>query len=58
MKKFFILSALALLLTTAMQAQQLLTPSFGFSHKKTSYVTLTDGTVITGTLKDVDRKRD
>ena len=57
MKKMFLLGALALLLTTAMQAQQLLTPSFGFSHKKTSYVTLTDGTVITGTLKDVDRKK-
>ena len=40
-----------------MQAQQLLSPSFGFSHKKTSYVTLTDGTVISGTLKDVDRKK-
>lgn len=57
MKRIFLFSALALLLTVAAQAQQLLTPSFGFSHKKTSYVTLTDGTVITGTLKDVDRKK-
>lgn len=57
MKRLFLFSALALLLTTAMQAQKLLSPSFGFSHKKTSYVTLKDGTVITGTLKDLDRKK-
>lgn len=57
MKRLFLFGAFALLLTTAMEAQQLLSPSFGFSHKKTSYVTLTDGTVITGTLKDVKRKK-
>ncbi len=57
MKKMFLLGALALLLTTAMQAQQLLTPSSAFSHKKTSYVTLMDGTVITGNLKDLDYKK-
>lgn len=57
MKRLFLLSALALVLTTALQSQQLLSPSFAFSHKKTSYVTLTDGTVITGRLKDIDRKK-
>jgi|TARA_B110000259_G_scaffold172414_1_gene204819 hypothetical protein len=41
-----------------LNSQQLLTPSFGFSHKKTSYITLTDGTEINGTIKDIDRKKD
>tara|TARA_B110000879_G_scaffold85945_1_gene118642 strand:- start:214 stop:564 length:351 start_codon:yes stop_codon:yes gene_type:complete len=40
-----------------LNSQQLLTPSFGFSHKKTSYITLTDGTEINGTIKDIDRKK-
>lgn len=57
MKRMILLSVMALFLTTLLHAQQLLSPSFGFSHKKTSYVTLTDGTVITGTLKDIDRKK-
>ena len=39
------------------RAQQLLTPSIGFSHKKTSYITLIDGTEITGSIKDIDRKK-
>lgn len=28
-----------------------------FSHKKTSYITLTDGTELEGTIKDIDRKK-
>ena len=36
--------------------QSLLTPSNSFSHKKTSYVTLKDGTEIKGTIEDIDRK--
>ena len=57
MKKQFILTLIIFCGAFSIKAQQLLTPSFGFSHKKTSYVTLMDGTVITGTLKDVDRKK-
>ncbi len=45
------------LITVALKSQDLLSPSHGFSHKKTSYITLTDGTQITGTLKDIDRKK-
>ena len=38
-------------------AQDLLSPSYGFSHKKTSYITLMDGTEIKGTIKDLDREK-
>ncbi|MFK7908141.1 MAG: hypothetical protein AB8B69_23625 [Chitinophagales bacterium] len=34
-----------------------MTPSLTFSHKKTSYITLMDGTKIKGTIKDIDRKK-
>jgi hypothetical protein len=57
MKKTFFIAFLILCIATVLPAQQFLTPSFGFSHKKTSYVILTDGSEITGTLKDVDRKK-
>lgn len=39
------------------QAQDFLTPTFRFSDKKPSYITLVDGTVIKGELKDLDRKK-
>lgn len=48
---------MCLLITCTMSAQQLLTPSFVFSHKKTSYVTLTNGKEIQGNIKDIDRKK-
>jgi hypothetical protein len=57
MKKITFLLLLSLFMAQGIFAQQLLSPSTGFSHKKTSYVTLKDGTVITGTLKDIDRKK-
>jgi len=38
-------------------AQEFLTPSYTFSHKKTSYVTLKDGTEKKGTLSDIDIKK-
>ena len=38
-------------------AQELLSPSFSFSHKKTAYITLLDGTEIKGNIKDIDRKK-
>jgi len=39
------------------QAQELLTPSLTYSHKKPSYITLKNGTEIEGTIKDLDRKK-
>lgn len=38
-------------------AQQLLSPSYSYSKKKTSYITLTDGTEIQGTIRDIDREK-
>lgn len=38
-------------------AQSLISPSYGFSHSKTAYITLADGTEINGTIKDIDRDK-
>ncbi|SMG09344.1 hypothetical protein SAMN05661096_00201 [Marivirga sericea] len=57
MIKKLTLSFLALTLVFQVCGQELLSPSFTYSHKKTSYVTLKDGSEITGTLKDLDRKK-
>lgn len=38
-------------------AQDLVNPSYGFSHKKTAYITLADGTEISGIIKDIDRDK-
>ena len=57
MYKTKFLFILFLLSASTFHAQQLLSPSHSYSHKKTSYVTLKDGTVITGTLKDLDYKK-
>lgn len=38
-------------------AQQFLTPAWTFSHKKTSYITMKDGSTVEGTIKDLDRKK-
>lgn len=43
--------------TLSVTGQELLTPSHSFSHKKTAYITLMDGTEIKGTVKDIDRKK-
>lgn len=51
----FVLVAVAT--TTQLTAQDLLSPTFTYSHKKTSYITLKDGTEVTGTIKDLDRKK-
>ncbi len=40
-----------------MNAQELLSPSLSFSHKKISYITLKDGTELKGNIKDIDRKK-
>ncbi|WP_431242994.1 hypothetical protein ACQ9BO_25575 [Flavobacterium sp. P21] len=42
---------------TAMKAQDLIAPSYGFSHSKTAYITLVDGTEISGTIRDIDRDK-
>ena len=56
MKKLSVL-AILFALVSSLQSQELLSPSFTFSKKKTSYITLGDGTEINGTLKDIDRKK-
>ncbi len=37
--------------------QTFVSPADGFSHKKTTYVTMDDGTQYVGTIKDLDRKK-
>jgi len=39
------------------QIPGLMNPTYQFSKKKVSYITLTDGTEITGNVKDFDRKK-
>ena len=55
-KKLVFLMLFAITITSV-DAQQLLTPSFTYSHKKPSFITLTDGKVIKGIIDDVDRKK-
>lgn len=57
MIKKFLLIALTVFCIAEVSAQQLLSPSFTFSHKKTAYLTLVDGTELEGIIKDVDRKK-
>ena len=52
-KPFFVLAFLFAIST--MTAQELVAPSYGFSHSETAYITLADGTEINGTIKDIDR---
>ena len=46
-----------ILIFQSLNGQQLLSPSYTFSRNKTSYITLTDGSEINGTIKDIDRKK-
>ena len=46
-----------LLIACSLSAQEFASPSFSFSHKKPAYVTLNDGTVLEGEIKDLDRKK-
>lgn len=48
---------MALFLIINVNAQQLLTPSFTYSHKKTSYITMKDRTELAGTLSKLSRKK-
>lgn len=57
MKKQALLLVATFLFSVGMQAQELLSPSGTFSHKKTCYLTLVDGTEVTGTIKDLDREK-
>lgn len=41
----------------AAAAQSFVSPADAFSHKKTTYVTLDDGTQLVGTIRDLDRKK-
>lgn len=56
LKKISVLTLLVAMIFQA-NAQELLSPSFTYSHKKTSHITLKDGTELTGTIKDIDRKK-
>ena len=56
MKKITAIIAFTMLISAA-NAQDLLTPTFSFSHKKTAYITLLDGTEISGNIKDLDRDK-
>ena len=57
MKKKLCLMALTLILGVNVNAQQLLSPSYGFSKKKTSYVTLENGVEIKGTVSNIKYKK-
>lgn len=57
MIKKILFAAFALAIFAKGSAQELLSPSMSFSHKKTSYITLNDGKEIKGILDDVDRKK-
>jgi len=57
MTQRFLLLLLSTFIFGALNAQRLLSPSLSFSHKKTAYITLTDGTEIQGNIKDIDRKK-
>jgi len=55
LKKYFLFLVVTFSFST-IYSQTLLTPSNSFSHKKTSYVTLADGTEIKGTIQDINYK--
>jgi len=57
MKKSILTLSTLLVLTGSLLAQNFLTPVWTFSHKKTAYITLKDGTTVEGTIKDLDRKK-
>jgi|WetSurMetagenome_2_1015567.scaffolds.fasta_scaffold190303_1 hypothetical protein len=57
MKKIFSFVLILMAIVANIDAQQLLSPSFSYSHKKASYVTLMDGKEIKGILDDIDRNK-
>ena len=57
MKKLMLSLVLIFTLMAQTQAQDLLSPSTSFSHKKTAYITLMDGTEVKCTIKKISRKK-
>lgn len=57
MHKFLMTTVVLLLVGASAFAQNFVNPANAFSHKKTAYITLTDGTQLTGTIRDIDRKK-
>lgn len=57
MTQKFLLVLLSTFIFGALNAQRLLSPANTFSHKKTAYITLMDGTEIQENIKDIDRKK-
>ena len=57
MKKTFLTLTTLLILAGTLLAQNFLSPVYTFSHKKTAYITLKDGSTVEGTIKDLDRKK-
>ena len=57
MKKFTLTIFAMVFMAGVMIAQELLPPVFTYSHKKTSYITLNDGSTLEGVIKDLDRKK-
>ncbi|NNE30509.1 MAG: hypothetical protein HKN16_12795, partial [Saprospiraceae bacterium] len=57
MNKLILTGVAFLFLSGTILAQSLLPPVFSYSHKKTSYITLKNGSTVEGTIKDLDRKK-
>lgn len=57
MKTRITLYSIMLVFGLSANAQDFLSPSNTFSHEKTAYLKLVDGTEIEGTIDDIDRKK-
>lgn len=55
--KTYITIIMAIFCISSVYSQNFLDGNFTFSNKKESYLTLKDGTEITGTISDIDRKK-
>lgn len=55
--KFLVLTALLMFAVNALTAQKFLEPSFSYSHKKVSYLTMEDGTEHEVFLKKIKREK-
>ncbi|OIQ27140.1 MAG: hypothetical protein BM564_13295 [Bacteroidetes bacterium MedPE-SWsnd-G2] len=57
MKLTILILFLTVNVSNNIHAQQFITPSSSFSHEKTAYIELTNGTKLEGTIDDIDRKK-